>query len=133
MMLRALALAAALLAAGCTGTSSAFADHTGTTPSAAPTHAVTTTTPGGPGRFVAKVRATRFWSKHFAGATDAEVLRVGRAACDGLVRRVTYSHQVDAFAISEGMPSVHQAAVLVDEAIRDLCPQYSRRIPPGAA
>jgi len=112
MKFRALALAAAagaLLAAGC---------------ASAPPH--------GPERFVAKVQAAGFGNKDIAPATDAQLRQLGRTACNALATGVPYHDQIRAFKASERKPSAHQTAVLVDEAIRNLCPQFSKQLPPDA-
>ena len=111
MKFRALTLAAAagaLLAAGCAST------------------------PHGPERFVAKVHAAGFGNKDVAPATDAQLRQIGRTACNALATGVPYRDEIRAFMAGVRKPSTHQAAVLVDEAIRNLCPQFSKQLPPGA-
>jgi hypothetical protein len=116
MEFRALALAAvagALLAAGCAST-----------PGAAP--------PTGPERFVAKVQAAGFGNKDLAPLTSAQLRQVGRQACSGLATGIPYRDNVRWLVASVRKPSTHQAAVLVAEAIRNLCPQFAKQLPPNA-
>ena len=116
MKFRALALATAagaLLAAGCAST-----------PGAAP--------PAGPERFVAKVQAAGFGNKDLAPPTGAQLRQVGRDACNGLAIGIPYRDKVRALVAGVRKPSTHQAAVLVDEAIRNVCPQFSKQLPPDA-
>jgi len=114
MKFRALALAAAgaLLAAGCASTPRGE--------------------PHGPEQFVAKVQAAGFGNKDIAPATDAQLRQLGRTACNALATGVPYHDKIRAFKASERKPSAHQTAVLVDEAIRNLCPQFSKQLPPDA-
>ena len=111
MKFRALALAAAagaLLAAGCAST------------------------PRGEPQFVAKVQAAGFGNKDVAPATDGQLRQLGRTACNALATGVPYHDLIRTFKASVRKPSTHQTAVLVDEAIRNLCPQFSKQLPPDA-
>jgi hypothetical protein len=86
----------------------------------------------GPERFLTKVRAAGFGSKDFANATDAQLLKIGQVACNGLGTGLGYQDAILAFVQNDAKPTTHQATVLVDEAVRGLCPQYASLIPAGA-
>lgn len=119
----AVALAAVGLVAACGGTSGG--------PAASPKPSISA--PAGPERFLAKVRAIGFGSKDFANATDAQLLKVGQTVCNGFgPDGVGYQDEVLAFVQNSAHPTTHQAAVLVDEAVRNLCPRYAAEIPAGA-
>ena len=120
---RVLALAAVGLVAAC--------GSTGGTLVASPK--LSTSVPAGPERFLASIRAAGFGSKDFGSAADAQLLKVGQTACNGFGQGgVGYQDEILAFAQNSAKPTAHQVAVLVDEAVRNLCPQYTAQLPAGA-
>jgi hypothetical protein len=125
-MRRALAgLAAVLALVGCGSGAPA-------SPSASPKPAHSATVAPGPDSFLATVRKVGFGSKDVAGATDAQLILIGKDLCDGLDAGEGYQNAIDIMITSKPKPTTHQAIVWVDATIRDLCPAHESEIPAGA-
>ena len=112
----------ALLGAGCGGGSNDdTADVTTTSPS------VTT---AGPTAFVAEARTMPFGSKDLAAASDGELLRLGKAVCDGLgTKGVSFRRVVQRLVQSDACPTTAEVTAFVRNAVRNLCPAHASAIP----
>jgi hypothetical protein len=87
------------------------------------------TTPG-PAAFVAEARAMTFGSKDLTSATDGQLLRLGRVACDGLgIEGLGLGGVLQRLVRSEARPTTIEAKAFVTSAVRNLCPEQSRAIP----
>jgi hypothetical protein len=86
---------------------------------------------------VANVRAAGLGSADLSRASDTVLLDIGRRACKALsasqgTALPAYSTMVEDLAKLRQHPSIHQATVLIDSAIRNLCPENSNLMPSGA-
>jgi hypothetical protein len=86
---------------------------------------------------VANVRAAGLGTADLSRASDTVLLHIGTGACKALSASQgtvlpAYSTMVEDLAKMPGHPSIHQATVLVDSAIRNLCPENSNLMPAGA-
>jgi hypothetical protein len=113
--------------------------------SAPPAHRTARTTapaatqaPPGPQRFIADVRAAGYGSKDLSTpGVPLVLLDVGKNVCKALsdsqgTNIEGYSTMIESLVKGHGKPSLHQATVLVDSAIRNLCPDNSNLMPSGA-
>jgi len=104
-----------------------LASTTITSPPASPS------SPPGPQKFLADVRAD---FPILAYAPDASILTIGRDECNAFAAGGSYADAVLAFMkakINKSKPTTtQQATVLIDSAIRNLCPQNSVLLPAGA-
>ena len=83
----------------------------------------------GPGPFVAEARAMTFGNKDLAAASDGELLRLGKAVCDGLgIEGLGFGRVVQRLVRSEARPTTTQATALVRSAVRNLCPAHASAI-----
>jgi Protein of unknown function (DUF732) len=92
-----------------------------------------TSAPAEPERLLAKIRTVGYGSKDFASATDSQLLKIGQVACNGFgPGSMGYQDEILAFVQNSAKPTTHQVAMLVDEAVRNLCPEYTAQLPAGA-
>jgi hypothetical protein len=97
------------------------ADATTTSPS---------TAPAGSTSFVAEARAMTFGTKDLATASDGELLRLGRVACDGLgIEGLGFRRVVERLVESEAHPTTAEATAFVRSAVRNLCPEHASAVP----
>ena len=83
----------------------------------------------GPGPFVAEARTMTFGNKDLAAASDGELLRLGKAVCDGLgIEGLGFGRVVQRLVRSEARPTTTQATALVRSAVRNLCPAHASAI-----
>ncbi len=132
-IMTALAAVAVLLLAAC-GTSQAQLHET---PPPSTPAAKATSAPPGPQRFIAEVRAAGFGGKDLTTASDQTLLTIGSDECSALSAAngngiAGYSRMIDSLVKNGAHATVHQAAVLLDSAIRNLCPENSNMMPSGA-
>jgi hypothetical protein len=110
-----------LAGAGCGQQSNSTADATATSSSIATT---------GPVAFVGEARAMSFGTKDLAGASDGELLRLGRVVCDGLgIEALGFRRVVQRLVRSEAHPTPTEATALVRSAVRNLCPEHASAVP----
>jgi hypothetical protein len=93
-------------------------------PADATTSSSTATT--GPGLFVAQARAMTFGTKDLPAASESELLRLGKVACDGLgIEGLGFRRVVERLVQSEARPTTTEARAFVRSAVRNLCPQHA--------
>jgi hypothetical protein len=104
--------------AGCSQESdNSTADATTTFPS---------TTTAGPAAFEAEARTMSFGTKDLVGASDRELLRLGKVVCDGLgIEGLGFRRVVQRLVQSEARPTTTEATALVRSAVRNLCPAHA--------
>ena len=86
-------------------------------------------TTAGSAAFVAEARAMTFGSKNLTSASDGQLLRLGRVACDGLgIEGLGFSEVLQRLVRSEARPTTIEARALVNSAVRNLCPEHARAI-----
>jgi hypothetical protein len=95
---------------------------------------VTTTSPSvptaNPTAFLAEARVMTFGTKDLAAASDGELLRLGKAVCDGLgTKGVSFRRVVQRLVQSDACPTTAEAAAFVRNAVRNLCPAHASAIP----
>jgi Protein of unknown function (DUF732) len=101
-------------AAGCSTDS-------GDSPADATTSSSTATT--GPVVFVAEARAMTFGNKDLAAASESDLLRLGKVACDGLaIEGLGFRRVVERLVQSEARPTTSEARAFARSAVRNLCP-----------
>jgi Protein of unknown function (DUF732) len=84
----------------------------------------------GPVAFVAQARVMTFGTKDLAAASDGELLRLGKAVCDGLgTKGVSFRRVVERLVRSEARPTTTEATGFVRSAVRNLCPEYASAVP----
>jgi hypothetical protein len=125
----------ALALAGCGSAGHQTAAAPSRTPTASP--AASPSTPPGPSRFLAEVRTAGLGSKDVTGASDQILLGIGSDTCSALDTAKSggiagYSKLITSLANNHAHPTVQQATVWVDSAIRNLCPENSDMMPSGA-
>ncbi|MGH3273514.1 MAG: DUF732 domain-containing protein [Streptosporangiaceae bacterium] len=127
---RPLAAAAVVLAlAGCGGSAAASHHPASTRPAVAASPAPTV----GPAGFISAVRRAGVGSKDLSDDHAAKVLlHVGRLICDGLDTDLSYADEISAVSTSLRSITVRQATVLVNAAIRGLCPNHADSLPAGS-
>jgi hypothetical protein len=130
------AAAVLALAAGC---GSAAGQHAAAAPSRTPatSPAASPSTAPGPARFLAEVRAAGFGDLDLTSASDQTLLSIGSDSCSALDAAKSggiagYSKLITSLAKNHAHPTVQQATVWVDSAIRNLCPENSDLMPSGA-
>jgi hypothetical protein len=130
-ILAAVAISAAMLAAACG--SQHPAPHA--TAAAAKTPAPSSPSPSnppGPGKFVADVRASGLFHGDVQAITDASILKIGRDMCNYFTAGGSYSAMILGLMKNKLKPTTLEATIVVDSAIRNLCPQFSSLVPAGA-
>jgi Protein of unknown function (DUF732) len=95
---------------------------------------VTTTSPSvttaNPTAFLAEARVMTFGTKDLAAASDGELLRLGKAVCDGLgTKGVSFRRVVQRLVQSNACPTTAEATAFVRNAVRNLCPAHASAIP----
>jgi hypothetical protein len=95
---------------------------------------VTTTSPSvptaNPTAFLAEARVMTFGTKDLAAASDGELLRLGKAVCDGLgTKGVSFRRVVQRLVQSDACPTTAEATAFVRNAVRNLCPAHASAIP----
>ena len=85
--------------------------------------------PPGPERFLEEFRAD---VPALATAPDAQILKIGQDECNYFAAGGSYTGMVLTFMKAKSKPTTQQATILVDSAVRNLCPKYSNLIPAGA-
>lgn len=95
------------------------------------------TAPAGPRQFVTAVRTAGLGSKDIASQTDRQLVALGRRECK--IMTDSFANGANGYrslirATMTGVPDATegQAAIWVDSAVRDLCPQWSSQLPAGA-
>jgi Protein of unknown function (DUF732) len=107
--------------AGCSQQSNSTADAATTASSTAPARSTA---------FVAEARAMSFGTKDLAGASDGELLRLGRVVCDGLgIEGLGFRRVVRRLVRSEAHPTTTEATALIRSAVRNLCPEHASAVP----
>jgi hypothetical protein len=97
------------------------ADATATSSSTAPARSTA---------FVAEARAMTFGTKDLAGASDGELLRLGRVVCDGLgIEGLGFRRVLQRLVQSEAHPTTTEATAFVRSAVRNLCPAQASAVP----
>ena len=90
-------------------------------PADATTSSSTATT--GPVVFVAEARAMTFGNKDLAAASESDLLRLGKVACDGLASEgLGFRRVVERLVQSEAHPTIAEASAFVRSAVRNHCP-----------
>ena len=83
-----------------------------------------------PTAFVAEARVMTFGTKDLAAASDGELLRLGKAVCDGLgTKGVSFRRVVQRLVQSDACPTTAEATAFVRNAVRNLCPAHASAIP----
>ena len=95
---------------------------------------VTTTSPSvttaNPTAFLAEARVMTFGTKDLAAASDGELLRLGKAVCDGLgTKGVSFRRVVQRLVQSDACPTTAEATAFVRSAVRNLCPAHASAVP----
>jgi hypothetical protein len=84
------------------------------------------TATAGPVVFVAEARAMTFGNRDLAAASESELLRLGKVACDGLaIEGLGSGRVVERLVQSEARPTTTEASAFVRSAVRNLCPQHA--------
>jgi Protein of unknown function (DUF732) len=84
----------------------------------------------GPVVFVAEARAMTFGNKDLAAASESDLLRLGKVACDGLgIEGLGFRRVVERLVQSEARPTTTQARAFVRSAVRNLCPEHASAVP----
>jgi hypothetical protein len=111
----------ALPGAGCSQQSNSTADPTATSSATAPPRSTA---------FVTEARAMSFGTKDLAGASNGELLRLGRVVCDGLgIEGLGFRRVVERLVRSEAHPTTTEATALIRSAVRNLCPAQASAVP----
>jgi hypothetical protein len=122
--------AAALLAAGC-GASPAPAAHSGG-PAASSAPAASASPVAGPEEYLREVRAAGLGDRDVSGQAQ-QIIHVGQVVCDGLRSGLLdYADSIVAIQGAGHHVTTHQATILADASIRNLCPEHSGLLPVGA-
>jgi hypothetical protein len=84
------------------------------------------TAAAGPVVFVAEARAITFGTKDLAAASESDLLRLGKVACDGLgIEGLGFRRVVERLVQSEARPTTTEARAFVRSSVRNLCPQHA--------
>ncbi len=91
----------------------------------------------GPQQFINEVRAAGLGDKDLTSASDRTLLSIGSDVCGALSAAngngiAGYSKIITSLVKNHAHPTVRQATVWVDSAIRNLCPENSNLMPSGA-
>ena len=81
---------------------------------------------------MADVRSSGIFHGDVQAIPDSQILVIGRDECNGLAAGGTYAQMIVALVKSRSKPTTQAATILVDSAIRNLCPQFSGLVPAGA-
>jgi len=126
-------LAVLVALAGCSTSTTPPAHH-----ASQPSRVAATQAPPGPQRFIADIQAAGYGSKDVSTAAASLILLdVGKNVCRALTTSQGtniegYSVMIESLVKGHGRPSLSQATILVDSAIRNLCPDDLNLMPSGA-
>jgi hypothetical protein len=89
--------------------------------------------PPGPEKFVADVRSSGIFHGDVQAIPSALILKIGHDECNALAAGGSYTQAILALMKTKGKPTRRAVTIVVNSAIRNLCPKYTDLILTGAA